>query len=241
MSFFVGSGVEPASWVDARPLNAATTRPRPGRAAFGERLDSAQDMHRSDPPGIEVLFQGPYSWDPGDSQTCLYDAPVACQPGVYLWSVPHGGGFLVHYVGMTTSSFASRMQQHRRLMISCEYHVYEPAAFRSGVLQTRWPGCYGKDGRTIRECHEHAHEFLPEQMEVIRAIRFFVAPMERGKRIIERIESAVDASLRSGGGMAGSFLPAGIRMKPRRESEPPMSCRVSASRVIHGLPAQMVA
>lgn len=197
-------------------------------------------MQPSDPPGIDVFFHGPYSWDPGDGQACLYDAPVARQRGIYLWTVPHGDGFLAHYVGMTGSSFVRRMEDHRRSMIACEYRVYEPAEFRSGVLRTRWPGCFGSDRRSVRECHEHVEALLPEQMEVIRAIRFFVAPMEISRRLMERIEATLDATIRSGAGTAGSFLEQ-VRMKPRRESEPPVSCRVRASRAIHGLPAQVAA
>jgi len=240
MSSFAGSEREHAPSMSVLVLNAAAIRRRPDRASLGERLDSGRGMQQSDPPGIDVLFEGPYSWDPGVGQTCLYDAPVARQRGVYLWTVPQGDGFLGHYVGMTGSSFGRRMEEHRRMMIACEYRVYEAAAFRSGVLRTRWPGCFGSDRRSVRECHEHAEALLPEQMEIIRAIRFFVAPMEVGRRLMERIEATLDASIRSGAGTAGSFLER-VRMKPRRESEPPVSCRVRASRAILGLPAQVAA
>jgi hypothetical protein len=196
-------------------------------------------------PGVEsrcdvnLEFHGPFVWGRGDREQCIYDSPHADCPGVYLWTVPVAGGYVVHYVGQTSRSLGARLDDHRRMMLACEYRVYEPSAFRAGRLVLEWPGRFGEGRRPIRECHDRCEHLLTTQVEVMRAIRFFIAPGAMDKRMLERIEAALASAFRRAGDPVSSFFARGVRMRPRRAGESLRCCRVISAQDIQGLPARL--
>ena len=63
--------------------------------------------------GCELFFSGPYAATP-DTVTIDLPRNLRCLRGVYLWTIEHDGGYLVHYVGKTVRPFSSRFREHAK-------------------------------------------------------------------------------------------------------------------------------
>jgi len=70
-------------------------------------MDSQRDEY-----DLTLEFDGPFQWCASPPSRSVSDAAEAGEYGVYVWTAMTCQGELALYVGQTTRSFASRMQEH---------------------------------------------------------------------------------------------------------------------------------
>ena len=83
---------------------------------------------------FKINWYGPYRFVGSEDEnvfTCL----MGEKKGVYLFTIPFEGKYLVYYVGETGNSFANRLLQHVQSYLNGFYRVFDPEAFGG-----RWYG-----------------------------------------------------------------------------------------------------
>src|SRR5262245_17762168 len=79
---------------------------------------------------------GPYCFD-GDTNV-VFDVQQSRSVGVYLWTFPHKGGHLVHYVGETGMSFRKRLAQEVLASLSGDARIWDLPALAQGDEKLIW-------------------------------------------------------------------------------------------------------
>ena len=66
---------------------------------------------------IALRWHGPFVLVPEPGYECVFDHQVASSRGIYLWTIQHGDGYLINYVGETGQgkhTFARRLAEGAR-------------------------------------------------------------------------------------------------------------------------------
>lgn len=191
---------------------------------------------------IELKFSGPYSWLPGSSITYLAETGVGSRSGIYLWTINSTLGEIVYYIGETARSFVRRMDEHLAEQLSGRYRLYEPNAFLRGEKNLLWRGVYGPGAQpNVSGFVAQLPSLAPALVQVVRAMRFHVAPTTCSDRSRLRIEAALAYHLRKQEGLVGTFQDEDVQYKPRRLNEDPITVKLSWEQKPLGVPDQMEA
>lgn len=186
---------------------------------------------------IVVCFSGPFSWPGAPDALSVDDVDEARKAGIYLWTVPLLDGHLIYYVGETGRSFHVRLHQHYEELAAARYHVYSAAEFARGEKLALWPGHWdATDRKSDEECQANCARLSEQIQEMMLAVRFFLAPTTRDKRIRRRIEAAIAQGLYATPGIVGTFQDQGIHYWPRMRHEEPIKCVASSPVPLLGLP-----
>ena len=103
-----------------------------------------------------------------------------------------------------------------------------------------WPGMYDPQNKITLSDIAKQHSTLSKSMfELAEIYKFFLAPMQYEKRIIERIEAALAKHLYQQDGQVGDFQEKGIRYFFRRQNEEPSKATITNSKGILGLPLEL--
>ena len=89
----------------------------------------------------ELHFEGPFSFLPSMDHTKFIPDKLPEKSGIYLWTVELQQGYLVNYVG-STSSFSERVSQHLDKFLAGRYWVYDSVLFSSGIKFLEPPSAY---------------------------------------------------------------------------------------------------
>ena len=87
---------------------------------------------------IEAELLGPFK----HPKPRVARSPSFEESGIYIWTIPWEGRFLVNYVGETGTSFAKRNLEHRGEYYVGDYRVYDPNKFRKGDKEIKWGGMW---------------------------------------------------------------------------------------------------
>lgn len=189
---------------------------------------------------VTVSFAGPFSWPGTPDAPSIFEVDERRAAGIYLWTVPHGGGHLVYYVGETGRSFAERLHEHYVGHAAGMYHVYAPAEFLQGEKIVLWPGRYdASNRRSTQECIANYPKLTREIHELTYIFRFMVAPLSCDGRVRRRIEAAIADALYAAPGLAGAFQDQGIHYDRRLPGEAPVRCVTTSSVPLLGLPVEL--
>lgn len=184
-----------------------------------------------------VNWHGPYSLIGKDAEsvfTCLMSA----EKGVYLFTIPFEGKYLVYYVGETGSSFANRLLQHVQSYLNGFYRVFDPEAFEKGEKILIWGGMWKTDRREpklICDFIDRQPELAPKILLLLKQFRIFLAPVNEEKRIIERLEAEIARSINQQEGIVGRFQDNDIRYRPTKPNEQQLRVVMTSSQQIMGL------
>lgn len=190
---------------------------------------------------FHVNFIGPFSWLGHEGTKSIFDAPDGKKAGIYLWTVrlEEENGELVYYVGKTNRSFSQRMREHFKEHLAGFYHVYSPEEFRKGERNPEpvWRGMYLRH-RTpaIVELAKIYPTISSQIIELANTYRFFIAPLNANRRILERIEGALYNHLKNHSGKTGQFQEQGLSYRSRLSSEQLEIASFSSTSKILGLP-----
>ncbi len=147
----------------------------------------------------KLVWQGPFVFH--DEENCIFNQESAKIPGVYLWTIDFGGGYLINYVGIATNAVSARLQEHLVYFLGGNYTIYQLDEFILGKKKS----IYSPDG--------HVNKFLNDYDKLstkvdsqLRAYRLFYANVSGDREWLERIESGIISTLREAKSEASSFL-----------------------------------
>jgi hypothetical protein len=168
---------------------------------------------------LTLEFNGPFQWCASPPATSLFGAAQAGEHGVYVWTSLTSQGELALYVGQTTRSFFSRMQEHLREQLSGMYSIWDPDSLLQGEVELLWRGMYGRDHEASLENFAIRLPELAQRLtRFIGMIRFYIAPTKEERRVLERAEAAIANGFRSHAAIYEEIFK-GIVYRPRRQTE----------------------
>jgi len=183
---------------------------------------------------MQLHFHGPY---PLCSETAdlLHGCPHAKSAGIYLWVVPSESiGFVVDYVGETSTSFYSRTKEHLIQTLGGNYLILEAQDLLQRLSTVLWRGLWRRGTRDQMPQFLAQYESLaPKIKEYVLLHRVFVAPIQCEQKLRRRIEGAFASAFRSS---TPNLLPDDVRYLSRPPSEQAVRVVVSADCTIAGLP-----
>jgi hypothetical protein len=184
-----------------------------------------------------VDFIGPFSWLGHEETKSIFDAPEGKMPGLYLWTIKIEDGELVYYVGKTNRYFSQRMREHFKEHFAGFYHVNLPSEFKRGERIPLWDGMYLRYKSPRPDDLAKIYPTISSHIiDLAETYRFFIAPLEAERRILERIECALARHLYDQPGKIGGFQERGLNYRSRLASEQPEMASFSSSSKILGLP-----
>ncbi len=187
-----------------------------------------------------VEFTGPFSWLGHEGTNSIFDTPEGKKFGIYLWTVQFEQSELVHYVGKTNRSFSQRMKEHFEKHLAGFYHVYSLEEFRRGERKPVWRGMYlRRKTPPIIELAKIYPTISSQIIDMANTYRFFIAPLDAERRILERIECALARHLSAQPGKVGTFQEPGLNYRSRFASEQPAIATFSSTTKILGLPKSL--
>jgi hypothetical protein len=190
---------------------------------------------------IVLAFAGPFGWLRDRDVPCIFDAEVAQQPGIYLWTVRAPDGDLVYYVGETGRSFAVRMNEHLRDQLAGAYRIFEPSGFAQGRKEIVWRGLVGRDReRSLSDFASRLSELAPVLTSFLPLVRFFVAPIEYETTMRRRIESELADHFYRQEGLVGEFQDQGIYYERSPLPIEPFHVELTWPATILGAPTALV-
>ena len=161
--------------------------------------------------------------------------------GIYIWAIKtDSGSDRVNYVGETSTSFYRRHKEHLIQVLGGNYQILEPAAMKSGRMEIVWNGLWRKGTRHRFSEFLSQYESLSAIIkEYVLSLKVFVAPLKVERRIRQRIEGAIAATIKKDK-EASSLLPDDIRYYSSRPGKKAIVVSISADQGIDGLPPQII-
>jgi hypothetical protein len=189
---------------------------------------------------IELRWKGPYPWPFIGNHSMSEDFNKS---GIYLFTVEHFEGFLIHIAGQTGKPFRERFRQHHREYYAGRYTIFDLDAFKLGTRQIIWGGFWHY--KNIPQ--EYKEDYKARNTEIglardkwLNGYRIFVAPIETSQRIRERIEAEIMWSLYVATPPACSVPDRGMMLSLRRPFENPINVKNHSEVTFRGLPKDLV-
>lgn len=184
-----------------------------------------------------VNFKGPFSWLGNGNTESIFESPEGKLSGLYLWTIKITDGELIYYVGITNRTFAQRSKEHFKEHFAGFYHLCSPTEFSQGEKIHLWNGMYGSTSEKSLTKFVNRYKELSNSMEELAKIyRFYLAPLQHERRILERIEGALAIYLYNQPGKIGEFQEKGVNYRPRWQTEEPLIAEFSSAEKLLGLP-----
>ena len=123
---------------------------------------------------ISLELFGPFKWRE------LFSQPKASERGVYLWTAPYKGQFLVYYVGETggvkrPKSFARRFVEHTQHQLNGVWGICDSSEFVKGHKKYVWQG--SENPTKVVEFLERYYELSKAAIDFLEVIQIFLIPM----------------------------------------------------------------
>lgn len=180
---------------------------------------------------LNINWRGPFGWPLFNE-----DLPALPEtPGVYLFTVDHGNGFLVYAAGITRRPLKKRFTEHSRSYLSGTYNVLDIVAMRQGIRREIWHGSFSKkqSPERLRELELRKIEIQEAAKKQLNGFRIFAADIGVEVRIPERIEGAVMAALYAAPKPFSDVPDRGMLLMPRWNSETPILAFNICHQVLH--------
>jgi hypothetical protein len=162
---------------------------------------------------VVLEWLGPFSFR-ADAENSVFVGGASAASGMYLWTVPTPKGFLIQRIGGTEKPFWMRHHQHLEAFKDGAYPIHRAASLAAGRRDPVYPGLYG-DKRSRDLLRSRFHNSWPklrrELAGTLSLLAIFLAPLDCGRRVRQRIQTALHLRLRALGGQESRFLdkPAG--------------------------------
>jgi len=188
---------------------------------------------------LTMHWSGPHRWPKGGRQP---REEALEQGGVYVFSVEHPQGYLVYCAGHT-QHFRKRFRQHDRCYWNGTYSIFDHSAFAAGKRVKVWPGFWFRKHQPLQLLEDYEArkaEILAATKRWLDGYRVFVAPIDAGKRIRQRIESALMQAFMEAEPPACDMPDQGMSLSSRWPWEEPLAVEKRYHNRILGMPAKMV-
>lgn len=189
-------------------------------------------------------WRGPFLW-PGvevsDGCTRLEDSPVARASGLYLWTVPYQGVYLIYAAGQTTRAFVKRLNEHSNAHRNGFFTIFNMDDLERGVRTEIWHGSFGGQLSPERkaEFEERRDEIREAAQDQVARFRVFVGPVATNRRLLARLEAGIMDSLYAAPAPFSSVPDKGMSLSRRWRSEPPIQVHNVNIEMLHVLPSTL--
>lgn len=171
----------------------------------------------------------------------LAQSPFKDEAGIYLWAIEQTTGrYRTCYLGQTITSFQKRNTASVIHTLGGYDDISDPEQMRKGLREPVWAGLWGRTRGQLHEFIQRYAELAPVIRSYLLSQVMFLAPLERDKRLQQRVEGALARHLLADPEKR-SFLRSDIRFLPRRLDETPIAVLISAEANIEGLPQRLQA
>jgi len=167
----------------------------------------------------------------------IFNIPETKSPGIYFFTFKIGDEYLIEYIGITTRSFNSRFLEHLQELLSGGYQFYDLQKMRDEKDFVVFKGRYGKETDDISKFlsnYEYYSGLLKEQMQ---ELKIFLMPLDKEKRILERIEGKLYQILRDKKDKRVMKFIKGVRSSPKRDNERPMNVTIEPNLLASQIPS----
>jgi hypothetical protein len=186
---------------------------------------------------IALRWHGPFVLVPEPGSECVFDHQVATGRGIYLWTIRHGDGYLINYVGETgkgEQTFAVRLADGVR---------WDLAGKAKGNRRTKEmicdPDLFPQGKRVPIAERFSIKEFLADYSRLSSALyrnycccQVFLGPTEVDDTTRKFIEAGIIRTIRASRGEAAAFLSNRRLISP---SPSPFRVRMESPVQFHGL------
>ena len=233
-------GVDALGWDVVRMREK---RLRPARnAMFGFPVAHGMgDLPQSTEPSadVPVAFFGPFSALEGTGAPCLFGKPIEQQNGVYLWTVAVNGVEHVCYVGQTQRGFGTRIGEHVAALLSGRYDIFDADAMSRGISTVRWRPDPDAAARWRSFLGDYSN-LSASVLDVLRILRFHIAPIDSDQHLYGRIEGALGRFFRDDAAeSAARLFDRRIRVPAAIPGDRPLRFLLSSEATIAGLPDEL--
>lgn len=184
---------------------------------------------------IEVVWKGPYGWPGFENENNLH--PIPNIPGVYLQTFEYQGGYLIYAAGFTCRTVPIRLKEHTRKYMKGKYNVLDINAAQQGIRTEVWHGW--RYARKHREEFEKRKFIIDAVRRQLAGFRIFVANVGTQRRMLERLEASIMNKLYQERPPFCDIPDKGMRLYPRRESEPVIMVKNKCGATLYGLPEHL--
>ncbi len=193
-----------------------------------------------EPLVVNARFDGPFSLFAADDQApCLFGHEVTSRSGVYLWTLHTAEGFRPWYVGQTRRGFGQRTAEHVAGYLSGQYPAYDVQALARGEHRVVAPDAAATWPTSLPTFLEAAPTLMPRIVDLLRATRLFVAPLDPTAQVLDRVEGALGRHYKRTPELATYLIP-GQRMPDAIPGDRPLVLHLASAATILGLPSELL-
>ncbi len=149
----------------------------------------------------------------------LFSTPEANSPGIYISTFKINDRYLIEYIGTTTRSLCERFLEHIEKYASGGYKLYDFQKMKDNKEFVVLKGRFGKDKYNITKFLNNYDYYSQRIKELIHELKIFLIPLDKEKRILERIEGRLYQILREKKDEKVMAFIEGVRSRPKRENE----------------------
>ncbi len=182
---------------------------------------------------MTLEWAGPYSWPGFEKQNNLPSVPK--HSGIYLMTSNYGEGYAIYAAGLTRRPISTRLREHTRKYMTGNYTILDLEALHKGVRKELWHG-WGWTPKKREMFDRRKEAILGSARRQLKGFRIFVANVDPGPRILERIEAAIMNALYQQLPPLCGIPDKGMMLAGRSESESPLTIMNSCTARLHGLP-----
>jgi hypothetical protein len=139
--------------------------------------------------------------------------------GIYFFTFYIGDLILIEYTGITTRSFKERFLEHIKELLSGGYKIYDLGKLRNNKEFVIWNGRYGKDTDNMSVFFNNYNNFSQFIYQQIKNLKIYLLPLNKEKRIIERIEGKIYKFLKEQNDDRTMTFIKGVRSNPKYNNE----------------------
>ncbi len=165
---------------------------------------------------IKMKMVGPFNLVGEEN---LFNIPEANSPGIYIFTFKINGKYLIEYIGITTRSISTRFLEHIRELFSGGYQLYDFQKMKDNEEFVVLKGRYGRDTDDITKFLNNYDYYSQIIKEHIHELKVFLIPLDKERRILERIEGRLYQILRERKDEKVMTFIKGVRSNPKRENE----------------------
>jgi len=190
-------------------------------------------IHPPEQEMMEVVLTGPYSWPKFEAENNLPSVPR--HPGLYLFAFEYEDGYLIYSAGITRRPITIRIREHTRKYVSGDYHILNVSALKEGIREVIWHG-WGWTPEKRVDFEERQLAIIEAARKQLLYTRLFVAEVETGPRILERLEASIMNTLYKQSRPVCDIPDKGMMLSPRWTSEQPVIAKMKTNVLFYGLP-----
>lgn len=137
---------------------------------------------------LTLQWRGPFSFRPDDPAS-VFLSPLTDAAGLYLWAIPTPVGYLVQRVGGTAKPIWHRHYEHLMAYRRGVYPIHRAASLAAGRRDPIYRGQLANRRDSAFEMRRR--KFEPELEATLALLAIFIAPLEGGLQLRQRLEAAI--------------------------------------------------